>query len=188
MMILSFRNDVRRTSATSTPSCTNRSMVRFAAEVLSVPAERSPGSALIPLHNGVGLQPSPEIGVPIRIGGVARPAVQDQHDGIGAILPTDGHPLFDATNLQVFRFVDAIWRRDRVVLGVSPAKKSNAASSFRSSSPFEDAGSCVRTGLENARALNAKSVSRRLSILPLPRFRTRYETGLGHLLLHCNAA
>jgi hypothetical protein len=53
------------------------------------------------------------------------------------------------------------------------------APSCRSSAPFEGERSCVRTGVDNARATphpNAENVTHRLSIPPPPRMPTRYET------------
>ena len=63
-MILSFRNDVRTASASSTPSCHQAIDGQSCGRARPVPTERSPGSTLIPLHDRVGLQPGPETGIP----------------------------------------------------------------------------------------------------------------------------
>ena len=67
----------------------------------SVSSERSPGTALVPLHNGEILEPTAKRCVSPGIGGIAGPAVQEEQHRVVAVLAANRDPLVDSADLDI---------------------------------------------------------------------------------------
>ncbi|MCC8490300.1 hypothetical protein [Xanthomonas citri] len=63
---------------------------------------------MVPLHDGEIARPAAEQAMRERRVGVARPAMDDQHHGIAAVLALDRDPLLDASDLHKTRLVYGI--------------------------------------------------------------------------------
>ena len=87
--------------------------------------ERSARAPLVPLHDGEVPFPGSEERERPGIGDVAWAAVQEQNDGIVAIFAANRDPLLDSADGDVAAFVDALCRRNRIVLCVASSQKSN---------------------------------------------------------------
>src|SRR5258708_28996823 len=73
---------------------------------------RLAGSTLIPLHDRKKFLPGILKAMTQRHGDCARAAVNKEQHRIVAVTPSNGHPLIDSTDRDLFQYIDAIWSRN----------------------------------------------------------------------------
>src|SRR5258708_5089394 len=73
---------------------------------------RLAGSTLIPLHDRKKFLPCILKAMTQRHGDCARAAVNKEQHRIVAVTPSNGYPLIDSTDPDLFQYIDAIWSRN----------------------------------------------------------------------------
>src|SRR5216683_666093 len=106
-------------------------------------SQGSARASLIPLHHGKMLRPWCEHRECPGVGDVARAAMQEQQHGVVTIPAANCDPLFDTADCDELRLVDALRRRNSVLLRVTGSQRAKSSNlRYSESMPGGAGGGC----------------------------------------------